>query len=191
MVYKPNSRYSQTNQQAKKSFNRKNNTIKFFILLLTGFFGVYLFVKGAEIRASKKTLSSPTVIDEDGNVQLHPDRQAKLGKELEEIDNAQQYGLYATIPGNYPCYTCPDGAKTIFLYRNEVWKYGVTRKGEQIRYPGDMLSSSRLFYVVEFEGDYAQCLKEEKRKIYNYPLLPEALKREVKLFRPPGNANDN
>jgi len=37
----------------------------------------------------------------------------------------------------------------------------------------------------------SECLKMEKLKIYNYPLLPEALKRKIKLFRPPGNANDN
>jgi hypothetical protein len=31
----------------------------------------------------------------------------------------------------------------------------------------------------------------EKIKIYTYSKLPEALKRDIILERPPGNANDN
>lgn len=191
MVYNPKSNHPKKCHQTDTPFYRKNGTAAIIILLIAGSLVAYIFIKSPEIWSAKRQLSSPTVIDEEGNASLHPERQAKLKKELDEIDNAQQYGLYAAIPGNYPCYTCSDGAKTIFLYRNEVWKYGITRKGEKIRYPGDMLSNSKLIYVVEFEGDYAQCLKEEKRKIYNYPLLPEALKRKVKLFRPPGNVQDN
>lgn len=191
MVYKPKSNYPNRAYQTNTPFYKKNGTITVVILLIAGAFGFYMFIESYGVRAAKRQLSSPIVTDKEGNVKLHPKRQSKLEKELNEIDNAQQYGLYAAIPGNYPCYTCPDGAKTIFLYRNEVWKYGITRKGEKTRYPGDMLSNSKLIYVVEFEGDYAQCLKEEKRKIYNYPLLPEALKRKVKLFRPPGNVQDN
>ena len=190
MVYNPQSNHSKKYRRTDTPLNRKNGVTAIIILLIAGSLICFLFIK-PEIWASKRKLSSPTVIDGEGNTILRPERQAKLKRELDEIDNAQQYGLYAAISGNYPCFTCSDGSKTIFLYRNEVWKYGVTRKGEKTRYPGDMLSSSKLIYVVEFEGDYAQCLKEEKRKIYNYPLLPEALKRKVKLFRPPGNVQDN
>lgn len=58
---------------------------------------------------------SPTVINEDGEEVLSPKRQAKLDKELDEIDNAVQYALIASADGNYPCYSCPNGIATIFF----------------------------------------------------------------------------
>ena len=139
----------------------------------------------------KEGQASPIVEDDEGNVVLSPERQAKLNKELEEIDNAEQYVLTATINGFYPCYTCPDGSGRIYLYEGEVWKYGVTRKGEKGRYPNQNYGAPDLTYIAQFEGTYAECLKMEKTKIYSYPLLPEARKRNVILIRPPGNANDS
>ncbi|NBC05605.1 MAG: hypothetical protein GVY26_00245 [Bacteroidetes bacterium] len=58
-------------------------------------------------------------------------------------------------------------------------------------YPAGAYGAEDLIYVPQFKGDYAACLKEEKRKIYYYPLLPEALNRSVRLLRPPGNKNDS
>jgi len=52
----------------------------------------------------------------------------------------------------------------IFLKKGEVWRYGVTRKGERIRYPAGAYGAEDLIYVPQFKGDYAACLKEEKRK---------------------------
>lgn len=127
----------------------------------------------------------------EGEISLSPERQAKLDKELEELDNAEQYVLRATIPKEYPCYSCPDGQKTIFLRTGEVWKYGTTRKGEAGRYPGKNYGAPDVAYFIQFEGPFGECLKQEKLRIYNYPLLPEALARETILIRPPGNRNDN
>ena len=81
----------------------------------------------------------------------------------------------------------------IYLYPGNVWKYGVTRKGEAIRYGFSKLAEKRLFYQVQFIGDYAQCLIQEKIKIYHYPLLPENLIRTdaLRLVYPPGNIQDN
>lgn len=73
------------------------------------------------------------IVWKDGKPELVPWRKAKLEKELEEIDNAEQYALIAQIDGYYPCYNCGQ-EKEIFLKRGEVWKYGYTRKGEKGRY---------------------------------------------------------
>ena len=60
--------------------------------------------------------------------QLHPRRLGKLDKEIREIDNAEQYVLIVLKEGWYECFTCV--GKMIYLYPGQVWKYGVTRKGD-------------------------------------------------------------
>lgn len=130
------------------------------------------------------------MFNEDGEEVLAPDRQAKLEKELEEIDNAVQYALIASRDGYYPCYTCSDGTTTIFLRKFEIWRYGTTRKGENGRYPNGNFGAPHLLFIEQFEGAFSECLKIEKLKIYNYPLLPEAKRSGIILFRPPGNKND-
>lgn len=114
-------------------------------------------------------------------------RQEELKKQIEEIEEAEQYALKAEVPGWYNCYLCSGGK--IFLNTFSIWKYGVTRKGEKVRYSKDFLGKGRLRYEVQFRGNYAQCLIEEKRKLFNYPLLPENLQRpdSLKLVLPPGN----
>ena len=42
---------------------------------------------------------------------------------MEEIDNAEQYALLASLNGYYPCYACPNGQSTIFYIKA---KYGDT-----------------------------------------------------------------
>jgi len=118
---------------------------------------------------------------------LTPKRQEELKKQIEEIEDAEQYALKSEISGWYDCYHCPSGK--IFLTAFSVWKYGVTRKGEKVRYSKDFLGKGRLRYEIQFRGDYAQCLIEEKRKLFHYPLLPENLLRpdSLKLVLPPGN----
>lgn len=124
-----------------------------------------------------------------GRAELSKKRQAKLQKELDELEHAQQYVLVASRPGYYDCYNC--GTKTtIFLEKGHVWKYGATRKGEQGRY-GDWHIQRDLFYFVEYEGPLQECLRREKIQIYNYATLPENLARPVPLIRPPGNKKDN
>lgn len=156
---------------------------RWIVFLLGACFLIYQITSGIPV--------SPTVINEEGEEVLSPERQAKLDKELEEFDNAIQYALIATITGYYPCLTCPDGSPTIFLYENEVWKYGSTRKGEKGRYPTSNYGAPNLRFIEQFWGTETECRKREKLMIYTYPLLPEAKRRKIKLFRPPGNANDN
>ncbi|MCI4647597.1 hypothetical protein [Phaeodactylibacter sp.] len=119
---------------------------------------------------------------------LSPERRQKLEKELEELENAEQYALVAAIDGWYPCFHCKN-TDHIFLLKSEVWKYGVTRKGEKERY-GTGLLDRRLIYTIQYTGQLQECLKQEKIKIYTYALLPENLKRQHPLIRPPGNKRD-
>jgi hypothetical protein len=123
------------------------------------------------------------------NLSLSPERQAKLDRELEELDNSEQYVLRASRDGWYPCYSCPTKNR-IFLLKDEVWKYGVTRKGEKGRY-GKWHIKQGLYYLVQYQGTLQECLRQEKIKIYNYALLPENLRREQQLIRPPGNKRDD
>jgi len=120
---------------------------------------------------------------------LSPQRQEKLQRELDELENAEQYVLRAARDNWYPCYHCT-GKNRIFLLKDEVWKYGVTRKGEKRRY-GTWHTEQGLYYLVQYQGTLQECLRQEKVKIYNYALLPENLKREQPLKRPPGNKRDN
>jgi len=104
------------------------------------------------------------------------------------MDDGEQYVLEATMDTWYPCYNCP-GKKEIFLNIGEVWKYGYTSKGE-MRRNGTEHTAMNLKYVVQFRGAVSECMKEERKKIYHYALLPENLQRVNPLIRPPGNPID-
>ena len=88
---------------------------------------------------------------------------------------------------------------SIWLEEGEVWRYGKTCITEIGRYPGKIyyqdakwkLTLRNIVYDPEFIGSETECLVKEKEKIYNYPLLPECLKRKRKLIRPAGCINDN
>ncbi len=131
-----------------------------------------------------------TKIDENGKVQLTEKRLEKLHKDTLKLQNAEQYVLIALESGYYPCFTCKD-TTAIWLYQNEVWRYGVTINGKEMRYPKSTFKN--LVYLVEFKGNLQQCLVEERKKIVIYPLLPENLKRsaEKRLGRPPANPYDH
>ncbi len=126
-------------------------------------------------------------------------REQKKQKEIEQIrqktvkekfntdESCEVYSLRATQNGYFLCYNCGD-TNTIFLFKGEIWKYGKTCIGEDNRYGN--LEEINLQFYIEFTGTEQQCLIIEKEKIYNYPTLPECLKREIKLIRPAGNKID-
>lgn len=126
--------------------------------------------------------------DEKGKPVLSKKRKEKLDKALKELDEAEQYALLANKNGYYPCYNCGDTLE-IFLHAKEVWRYGSTVKREKGRY-GNSLEGKNLFYFVQYEGTLQECLRQELLKIFNYPTLPENLKRAKPLMRPPGNKVD-
>ena len=146
------------------------------------------FIGGLAVYMSKDKPSP--IIEEDGEKKLAPWRQEKLDKELEQLENAEVYVLLAREPGKFPCYHCPERNFEIFLNLGEVWRYGVTTQKEAGRYPMG-LPVAGLTYRVLFIGPLQECLKQEKLYIYNYALLPENLKRNPPLIRPPGNKRDN
>ena len=119
--------------------------------------------------------------------QLKPKEAAKLQKRLKEIDEAEQYALVANSEGLYPC--LHRGRLQYHLFPGEVWKYGVTSKGEFGRYTASFLVKNNVAYVVEFKGNMAECLKQEQIKLYHYPFLPENMARPPaeRLPRPPYN----
>ena len=123
----------------------------------------------------------------DGSFRLKPKRQAAFEKQKNALENAEQYALVAKVPGYYECLHCLTGV--VFLNRFDVWKYGVTNQGQEIRYSSSFLRQRKLTYWTQFRGDYAACLIEEKRKLFYYPLLPENLMRpdSLRLVLPPGN----
>lgn len=160
---------------------RRNLNPRFFVLLLVLTVGGLVYWLGM---SSEKDF----LIYRDGKPDLAPWRKEKLKKELQEIDEAEQYALKARRPGYFPCYNCFE-EKEIYLHQDEIWKYGVTMKGEKGRYK-DGLPYKNLVYVIELEGTMNECLKREKKQIYYYALLPENLKRKKPLIRPPGNKRD-
>jgi len=118
-----------------------------------------------------------------------------------EIENnlpvCEQYALIVIQAGRFPCYECPTGE--IYLKKYEVWRYGFAGMGgEKKRYPNGIfykdgkwkLTKDHLFYDAQLRGTRPECLIEEIKKIYHYPELPEAQKRDIKLIRPPGNKQD-
>lgn len=120
--------------------------------------------------------------------QLNPKEAAKLQKRLTEIDEAEQYALVANEDGWYPCNHL---GRTIFhLLPGEVWKYGTTTKGQFGRYNIGYLEEKNVSYIIQFKGTIGECLKEEQRKLFGYPYLPENLIRPMhnRLPRPPYNS---
>jgi len=122
-----------------------------------------------------------------GSFRLKNKRAAEFEKQKNALENAEQYALVADVPGYYECLHCPTGV--VFLNINDVWKYGVTSQGETVRYSSSFLTQRKLSYFAQFRGNYVECLIEEKRKLFYYPLLPENLLRpdSLRLLLPPGN----
>jgi len=146
---------TQTIEPSKESllrenkFDKKPNKIKWLLLAV--------IAVGTILMASRFVMSNDEVVPgiivtPEGDLALSPERQAKLDKELGEVDNAEQYVLYATANTYYPCFTCPGGQKVIYLQIGQVWRYGITRKGERGRYPNQNYGVPFLAYVPQFWG---------------------------------------
>ncbi len=123
----------------------------------------------------------------EGEPRLIAKHQNQLEKKLNQLEDAEQYALVAMAEGWYPC--LHSGRALYYLHTGEVWKYGVTAKGERGRYTTQFLQNNGVLYVIQFKGTMTECLQEEQRKLFSYPLLPENLARlELdRLLRPPYN----
>jgi len=122
-----------------------------------------------------------------GEAQLTQKHQQQLKKKLNELEDAEQYALVAMKEGMYPC--LHSGRALYFLHIGEVWKYGVTVKGERGRYTSLFLQENSVQYIIQFKGTLTECLQAEQLQLFEYPILPENLVRlEVdRLIRPPYN----
>jgi hypothetical protein len=162
------------------------------VLFLLAYY--YLYRPGPEnIVTDQKKLNWDDVafIDEHGETQLKEWRTQDLERQVEELEQAEQYVLLAVEDGFYICYHC--GSRICYLQKGMVWKYGVTRKGMSGRYKTKWLISMKLTYKTQFMGTYQECLIQEKSKILLYPLHHDNMVRNIseRLARPPGNKNDN
>jgi hypothetical protein len=129
-------------------------------------------------------------VDKNGNLQLTPQRLEKLHDDTIKFENAEQYVLYVLRPSWYSCSSCVDTTH-IYLNINEIWKYGVTINGQKGRYSIEKLAD--FMFYTQFKGTLQQCLIEERKRIINYPLLPENQARPLlkRIARPPGNPYDH
>jgi hypothetical protein len=119
---------------------------------------------------------------------LKRDREIERIKEKEaDCKSCMQYALIVSKDGWFPCYRC--SKSLIYMHIGETWKYGKTCLDLSVRYP-DGLPLPNLIFQPQFYGTEQECLIVEKQKIYAYLTLPECLKRNVKLLRPPGNKID-
>lgn len=149
---------------------------------------VLLFMGAAIVLVAIAIISKLSLSGEEETPQLNLKDQKKLEKRLKEIDNAEQYALIANENEWYPCNH--SGRGTFYLLAGDVWKYGVTTKGQFGRYRLSYLEDVNVSYIIQFQGTIAECMKEEQRKLFHYPYLPENLARPVKnrLPRPPFNS---
>ncbi len=159
--------------QIKKK-NAKTQTALLLLLI-----GVFVLLVIAALLTYKQEDETPA---------LQPKEKVRLEKRLREIDDGQQYALIADEDGWYPCNH--PGRVAFYLLPGQVWKYGTTTKGQFGRYSVKYLEEMKVSYVIQFQGTIGECLKEEQRKLFNYPYLPENLARPKKdrLPRPPFNS---
>ena len=165
--------------QARKPDTDIQNTQTLFPLMLIGAVVLLVIIARFSTTDFKERNEAPILSQKEA---------AKLEKRLKEIDDAEQYALIATVNGWYPC--SHPGRTTFYLLAGEVWKYGTTTKGQLGRYSYKYLEKISVSYIVQFQGTIAECMKEEQRKLFGYPFLPENLARPEKdrLPRPPFNS---
>lgn len=161
---------------SSEALRRQNGKWKVVVSLLAIGFFLYMALEWRDV-----------VVWVEGRWVLNPKRQRDMDEQIKSIGEAEQYVLLTGLSGFYDCYLCK--TKSIFLNSNEVWRYGVTSQGEKTRYTGGFVERMNLLYVIQFTGHYAECLIEEKKKLFLYPLLPENVARpdSIRLVLPPGN----
>ena len=132
------------------------------------------------------------IVKKEGGYELAPGVVQKMEEEINQLEHAEQYVLLATVADWYPCPSCMKqyGVASIFLLPGEEIRYGTSVRGEK-RYSTRFYREAKCIYKVQFSGHLGACLIEEKKKIYNYVLLAENIKRDKPLRRPPQNLASN
>ena len=203
----------ESNNNVKPS-KRKKQPKRLFLLLLFIIFAIAMY-KFLNLNEGVRTITDPVVSflvwDEEGLPELSPKWKAKRDKEIRKIDDKEykvrdkpciQYALIAIESGYYPILSCGNIMQdSVFLNSGDVWKYGKTCYDEEKRYrnkiyyqnekKGIMLNNTRLRFVIQTTGTEKEMLIIERKKIYNYSLLPENILRKIPLPLPPGNKQCN
>jgi len=170
----------QTSKQFK--FNGKH----FFVLLLVAVgiwagFKIFLppdpdFTVETAKELAKKIYETGKVGESLKDLPLDATLLKKLTEELERIlakdidyDSCEVYFLLTRQAGYYPVLGYGDAIiGTVFMKKDEPWKVGMTKNGEEGRYSGDKfynspkndvsLTKNKLRYKPIFVGSYKQCL---------------------------------
>jgi len=179
--FEPSSGKYQPNTDPSPFKNPFFRNWKFWVVIVALVIGVIASLKFDDVVEYTKS----------GKPRLKPDRIGKLEDTIRYYEGAEQYALIATESKYYLCLSCPN-RDSIYLFKGETYKYGVTINGQSGRYQNG-LPDPKLDYQIQCSGSLPRCQSAEQIKIINYPLLPENLKRKAheKLARPPGNPYDN
>ena len=171
--------------------DRHRPPFQFFpILILTIL--LFLLVRH-EVQMSRKYVEGTegyVYLDEDGNPQVIPEVHERLEKHKQKRETCVQYVAIATEDGYRACYTCPNGKKTIFLRKGEVWKFGETCDLKSRRNNPEY-KMNRVELLDQNYGSKHYCFKVQLDSIYLYKKHHENLMRlkrtGIWLKRPPGN----
>jgi len=195
------------------TFNFNFKHLLFVVLLLAGlyFLNEYIAIKQAvnnvptynyeEVAAlAEEIYTSGEISDAVNNLPLEASVLAKLISELERIlqkttdyPNCEVYLLEVEYSSNYPILGYGEAlVGFVSLKTGEVWKVGMTCKGEKGRYANGIYFNSKamgikltfddLFYHKIFTGTKKEALLMEKLMIYTYPFWSG----HPELAKPPG-----
>lgn len=117
----------------------------------------------------------------------NPAEETQFKQRRNTPDDFEQYALTAGRNGWYPC--LHSRRINFYLKTDEVWKYGVAGSGVFGRFKATFLIKNKVSCIVQYRGSFAQCLRQEQIRLFNYPNLPENLARPParQLTRPPYN----
>lgn len=161
-----------------------------WLLILLGCLAIYMAFESFDDFVEKKP---------DGSYELKQKRKDQLNDKVRRMrEEAEVYYLLASKDGYYECLHCPNGV--FYLYKDEIWKVGITIRGQEGRYKMKYLRRMGLRYKVIYRGNIQRAQELEVIEIGSYPLKPENLQRpdkqqgqliRYKLARPPGQNSDS
>lgn len=170
---------------------RRRPPFQFLLIFILSI--LLLLIAKREVQMARKYVEGTegyVYLDEDGNPQVIPEVYERLEKQKKKRETCVQYVAVAIDDGYRACYTCPDGKKTIFLEKGEVWKYGETCDLES-RKNDPEYRINRVELLDQNYGSKHYCFKVQLDSIYLYKKHHENLMRlkntGIWLKRPPGN----
>lgn len=152
------------------------------VLCLLGFILIFAYIRWEEVVERES----------DGSFSISREREAAIEERTKRLRRRTElYKLTASVNGYFYCPLCPPEATTkgkFFLYKGEVYKYGVTMYPNQ-RYSKGELARWQLEYTMIDFGNRTEMEIKETIFMGNYPVLPENLRRKKtrRIATPPGS----